>query len=278
MKAGQDVTAKIRAELSSAVFLPQDNTLGNAYLSVLDLGGAPSRFASRLPQVDATGIVRKDLGGQTRTGNIVLFAERIAFDSYITGGGRLYSTPLYRPDGLDLNHWVSEVLADGAAIDEVTSPTDLTALLEHLRTDTVDDKGRAKEPIEVAWRVGADPSAVGTLRMLGSGGTLSDTPSGARGMTWKLLADRRRSRFEMFAQPRLSIASNWAPSRMGLARFGDMLTSGLGFPHGLEVQIVGPSSARQILVHLVLVEAGATTSSGFARQQVVAYTPHGTTS
>ena len=54
------------------------------------------------------------------------------------------------------------------------------------------------------------------------------------------------------------MATNYARRSVGVARFGlldNNAGGGDGFPHGFEVQIVGPTSARQVLVHLVVVSA-----------------------
>ena len=45
----------------------------------------------------------------------------------------------------------------------------------------------------------------------------------------------------------------WDEGEDGVTFVGISTTVGGGFPHGFEVQIVGPSSARQVLLHLTAV-------------------------
>lgn len=295
MHAARDITDGMRPHLSSAVFLAQNNTRGNAYLTLMDHAKGPARVASRLPKVDAGGIPRKDTGSELRTGNVALFAEHAGYSSYVTASNRLYSIPLYRfhvyylseqangpragsADGLDLNHWVSETVADGARVDEISDGNHLKEVLLHLRNAATDADGRAKPRVEVVWHVGGDPAVTSTLRLIEAAGTLADNSSGPRGPTWKIVEDSRRTGYRLLEQRQLSIATNFAPSRMKVAEFGITDTTGFGFPHGLEVQIVGPSSARKILVRLVVVESGGKKTSGFTRRQIVAHTPQGATS
>jgi hypothetical protein len=40
-------------------------------------------------------------------------------------------------------------------------------------------------------------------------------------------------------------------------QFATVIAGGDGFPHGFEVQIVGPSGAREVLLKLVLAKSGA---------------------
>ena len=53
------------------------------------------------------------------------------------------------------------------------------------------------------------------------------------------------------------------------SRFGLRSTLGVGFPHGLEVQVVGPSSARQILIHFAVASTNRRGLIAYADQQVV---------
>ena len=49
-----------------------------------------------------------------------------------------------------------------------------------------------------------------------------------------------------------SIASNYSQGSFGVGRYGVQSLAGDGFPHGFEVMVVGPSAARQILIHMVI--------------------------
>ncbi len=53
-----------------------------------------------------------------------------------------------------------------------------------------------------------------------------------------------------------SVASNHSRANHGVARYGlldNSAGSGVGFPHGLEVQIIGSAAARQVLIHLTTI-------------------------
>ena len=285
----------LRPLLSASVFLAQENTAGTAYAALMDRSRGPTAISARLPAIDATGEIRKDLGGETRTGNSILFAEQVGYNSFVTGGSRLYSVPLYRfhylylseqgdgidadsPGGLDLNHWVSETVADAAAIDAVTNSTHLTALLNHLRTATVDSKGRPKPRVEVVWTVAQDPATSGTLRSITTSDALSALPPPGRGSTWKIIEDKKATQYTLLAPRGLAVASVHAPARMEVSKFADMdadTVSTDGFPHGFEVQIVGRSSARKILVNLLVIERTDRRTPVFSRRSFVAYTPQG---
>ena len=47
--------------------------------------------------------------------------------------------------------------------------------------------------------------------------------------------------------------TNYAPANFGVGAFSVLDNSGDGYPHGFEVQIIGPSSGRQVLLHLIVV-------------------------
>ena len=73
-----------------------------------------------------------------------------------------------------------------------------------------------------------------------------------------LLADRHHS-----------IATNFAPPGHGVASYGLVDATGDGFPHGFEVQVVGPSSARQTLLHLVVTSTNRRIQYAWSDVQIV---------
>ena len=55
---------------------------------------------------------------------------------------------------------------------------------------------------------------------------------------------------------RHSVATNFARDNQGVSRFAirnDSAGSGIGFPHGLEFQIIGSASGRKVLIHLTAI-------------------------
>jgi hypothetical protein len=64
--------------------------------------------------------------------------------------------------------------------------------------------------------------------------------------------DDKHSKHDRLWPRGLSIATNWARANLGVSRFGIASQTGDGFPHGFEIQIVGPAAARQVLIHMSL--------------------------
>ncbi len=268
----QDVTDDLRLELVSAARIYGDDAEGQAMLGLLDLTAAPAAIAStRLPTVDLQGPFRQDTSGNEITGNAVLFSYLAWRDRYRCASGAEHLVDVYRVvhyyladqgagpaagsrGGLDLVHFVSEPLADGAAIDSITNAADRDEFARHLLNGTPDLEGRSRDPVQVVWTRTAAPDAIGTLRQIDDDGSLSDTVIAGtdRPDPWAIVpaADSVRG---VLAYRRASVATNFDLEAPGISRFA-VRDDASGFPHGLEVQLTGPSSARQLLWHLVLID------------------------
>ena len=142
-------------------------------------------------------------------------------------------------------------------------------MLEHLRVGSADASGATHDEVTAIWKVGENPANADTLRQILPGGTLSDAQQAPRdGTDWKVFRSDGRTETTLLGYRNHSIASIWSPTICGVGRFGETSTAGEGFPHGFEVQVVGPSSARQVLLNLSIVS----TSPGrlaFHRSQIV---------
>lgn len=286
----QDVVDGMRLELGSSVRLFGNDTEGNANLEVLDLAGAPARLASsRLATPDANGTVRQDTAADAITGNSLMFA-RLAWNDRFVGPatGRQYMVDVYRwiyyyltPEdggplagrsiGLNLVRVVGEPLADAAAVDAIANATDRAALLQHLRAGTPDALGVRHSPCQVVWRRGELPTVAGTLREINPvDGTLSNTPLVATGRPspWRVLRTEVAPR-GLLSYRHHSVATVHAPINQRVSRFGLRTTLGMGFPHGFEVQTVGPSSARQVLLHLAVASTNRSGHTAFADVQMI---------
>ncbi len=268
----QDVTDDLRLEMVSASRLYGNDVEGQELLSLLDLTEAPASIAStRLPTVDLDGPFRQDTSGDEITGNAALFSYLAWRDRYRCASGTDYIVDVYRLShyylsdqgqgpvagsrgGLDLVHFVSEPLADGAAIDNIASTVDRDEVARHLLTGTPDIDGRSRDPIQVVWLRSAPPNAVGTLRQIDDDGSLSDTvlPGTDRPVGWSILPRENPVR-GILEYRRASVATNFDLEAPGISRFA-LRDDASGYPHGLEVQIIGPSVARQLLWHLVLID------------------------
>ena len=79
-------------------------------------------------------------------------------------------------------------------------------------------------------------------------------PQPPRSDPWEIEADEDGlSRANLLSYRHHSVATNYARDAMRVGRFSVRDDAGDGFPHGFEVQVVGPTSARQLMVHLVVV-------------------------
>lgn len=269
-EVAQEIVDQMRTELVSSVRIFGNDAEGNANVALVDLVGAPAPLAgSRLPTLATSESVRADTLGAEITGNSLLFARLAWNDRFQCTSGNEYLVDVYRwyyyyltpeeggpapgrPIGLNLVRIVSEPLIDAASIDRIDDPDDLKEMLLHLAEGTADASGVEHDPCVIVWQRGALPSVAGTFRMIDADdGSLSDTPIGSRPDPWNVL--RSESLVTgLLSYRHHSVATNHAPANFGVARYGLRSTAGAGFPHGFEVQAVGPSSARQVLLHLVV--------------------------
>ena len=249
----------------------------------LDLGAAVTLNSSLLPRIDTYGSFGKDPTSNRRTGNILFFAKAVKpfptpeevtqWQDYCDATGHPEKKPslddlrldVYRfaaiflrktgsefasgsPRGLDLVSWVSVAFADWKRFQALDSSIQAD-VLEALNTSQVGRK------IDYLWTPGADfDSAFAEIQ---SDFTLQAvTPASKPG--WKVPFDPKFTRSTVFERKRISVATNWAQGNYGVGKFAAPLSAGDGYPHGLEVQVIGPASARQVLVHLTLIGRGGT--------------------
>lgn len=285
----QDVTDEIRRALGSTMRVFGNDLIGTGYRSAMQLGtGMPVPLASsRLPTIVASGILELEDPLAPRTGNELLFARYSWTDEFTPSSGSTYRVDVYRierwyltaagdgpragvPDGLNLARWVSEPLADADQVDRISDPADQAEVLLHLRQGTPDDTGVGRTPVSLVWLVGDPVGVVGTFRQIDGTGGLTDTPSSPRPSgAWVLLPDTSLSDPDILVYRHHSIATNFAPRVMGVGRFGQRSAASGGFPHGFEVQVVGPSAARQLLLHLTIVSSNAGGRRGYHDMQVI---------
>ena len=266
----REVLQDIRAQAITSVRLFENNAVGNAYLGLLDLTGVQPAINSTLPTIDVAGNFRQEAGPGVLTGNTLLFARHDWTDEFTCLSGNSYLLEIYRlvriylrnedggPQpgtsvGLNLCRWVGEPMVDGSQVNRISDPVDQAEVLEHLRLRTPDADGVQHPSVALVWIVGEDPAALDTFRQIEPTGTLSSTPVAPRSPTWEVLQDPVESSAELLFRNLYSVATNYAPSKIGLGKFSVLDTMGDGFPHGFEVQIIGPSSGRQVLLHLIVV-------------------------
>ncbi len=268
----QELVETMREDAQSSVRLFGNDATGAAYLNLFDYTSMPAVApSSRLPQIDESAVFEPEGALGTRTGNSLLLARHAWSDEFTVTSGNTYRVGVYRlvyyymtevdggpaegsSAGLNLAQWVSEPLVDGNEIDNIADATDRANFLEHLRAGTADDSGNIHTAVQVVWKLGEDLAVSDTLRQITSGGGLSASqvsPRPAGG--WRIYGDEERSRPGMLYYRYHSVATNHAPRVVGAAKFGFKTSTNGGFPHGFETQIIGPASARQILLHLSVV-------------------------
>jgi len=285
----QDMVDEMRNGLASSVRLFSDDALGTAYFGIIDTSNLQAPTASgKLPKLSPNGLIEKDTVGAEKTGNTLFFARFAWTDEFSVTSGTVYRIDVYRmecfylssdgggpkagePDGLNLCHWVGEPLADGSQVDGISDPIDQAEVLLHLSSRTPDINGVVHDQVELVWKVGDDPTVAGTLRQIDSTGGMSNSPLSPRSSGWEILPEVSMSRTMLYYRHH-SVISNYAPPVMGVGRFGIIDNSGEGFPHGLEIQIVGPASARQVLLHLTVVSTNRKGHRAYQDMQVVADT------
>ena len=282
----QDLVDQMRLELVSCVRVFGNDAEGNANLGVLDLDGLPAPMASRrLPTVSPNQTLRRDTSGAEITGNSLFFTRLAWSDRFVGGSGREYLVDVYRwvyyyltpeeggpqPDsaiGLNLVRVLSEPLVDAAGIDRITDLSDKGEVLEHLLNGTPDATGVSHVPCQMVWVRGGLPGTLGTLRQINSAdGTLSDEPIDGRADPFVILRSTAEAD-QLLTYRHHSVATNYARSAFGVARYGLADNANGGFPHGFEVQVVGPSSARQVMLHLVVASTNRRGQSAWGDVQV----------
>ena len=282
----QEVLDDLRLELVSSVRLFSDDLEGNANLAMLDLDGAPAPLSScRLPTVTSGGTIRTDTTGDEITGNSLFFTKLVWSDRFVCASGGEYLVDVYRwvyfyltaegggpdsshPIGLNIVRVESEPLIDGSSVDRITDPDDQAEVLLHLLSATPDANGNTHAPAEVVWIRGDMPNVSGTFRQIDPmDGSLTSTPLLPRPDPWQVLRDEEVVR-GMLSYRHHSIASNFAQPSFGVGTFSVASLEDEGFPHGLEFQVVGPSSARQVHLHMVVSSTQRTGRFAWADMQL----------
>jgi hypothetical protein len=265
----QQLIDDMRLELVSSVRIFGNNAEGVANLAALDLQGAPPPLAGMLlPTVSANETVRTDTVGSEITGNSMFFAKLAWSDSYICTSSTEYLVDVYRwvyfyltpesggpdpshPIGLNIVRIVSEPLINAASIDRITDPVDQAEVLLHLLNATADANGVTHDASEMVWIRGGLPAVSGTFRQIDpSDGSLSSNSIYPRPDPFEV-ARSDQTATGLLSYRHHSVASIYSLPVFGVGRYGLIDEGEGGFPHGFEIQVVGPSSARQVLIHMV---------------------------
>ena len=282
----QTVLDRMRVELLSSVRVFGAGTEGTNNLATLDLVGMPARLpGTRLATISATAQLRPDTAGAEITGNSLFFARLAWTDHFVCTSGNDYLVDVYRwvyyyttpvdggptpgtSTGLNMIRVSSEPLADAASVDRIANVTDRNELLLHLLDGTPDATGVSRDPCALVWRRAGDPLVAGTIRQISqSSGAMSATPIDGRTSPWRIR--REATKADLLVYRHHSVATNYSQASFGVGRYGIVSNAGSGFPHGFEVQTVGTSSARQTMLHLVVVNNQRASRRAWSNQQVV---------
>ncbi len=282
-----DLLDQMRTEMVSCVRIFGNDTEGAENLALLDLVGAPTPIgSSRLPTRATGEALRPDTAGSEITGNSLFIARLAWMDRFVCTSGNEYMTDVYRwvyyyltpedggptdgePIGLNIVRIESEPMLNAAGVDQISDPADQAEVLLHLLGGTPDAMGVSRTPCVVVWERGALPSVAGTLRMIdGTDGSLSAVPIGTRPDPWSVLRSEA-SVPGLLSYRHHSVASNFAAANFGVGRYSVSSAASGGFPHGFEVQVVGPSTARQTLIHLVVASTNRRGHWAWSDEQLV---------
>ncbi|GAB4224679.1 MAG: hypothetical protein Kow0062_26760 [Acidobacteriota bacterium] len=262
---GQEAVNEIKLEIMQSRRLFQNDTVGQGYLAALALPAAqPLLTGSRLPEADPNGVFRPDASGETRTGNALLAVRELeAITATVDHDGDastadvdfladVFRFQLYyltkrteKPIepfvyALDLVEFESQPYADYFQ---------LSGLPSTYRTEVA--KVLYAAGLRFAWDPGQD--AANAFFQIGSDGSLTGPvshqvpPARVRSLLPQLRGGRITGAMDY------SVGITGTPPLQTIDPVSVMAQESASFPSGFEVQVIGPSGARKVLVRLMLV-------------------------
>ncbi|MFH1226508.1 MAG: prepilin-type N-terminal cleavage/methylation domain-containing protein [Planctomycetota bacterium] len=261
---GQKAIDEINFNLGQARVNYQNDTMGNVYWGRMQVDAAyPKLTSTRLACIDQTGSFHLDIAPATRTGNALLFLrESTPFIANIGGITRSVSTyaligyylsstanPISKKaSSLRLVCWQSREFADYAQVMTITPSVSRSIFANALLASRGIDHFLVPKnnPTVDAFYEFDDDDA---------GDADNDDIDDAPDSGYIIQKDTVSSVVGNLGQGRAAVSWNkdnnfWVPDPV--PKFGALDITGDGFPHGLEVQMVGPTGARQVFVRLVL--------------------------
>ena len=261
----QKAINQMNLDITQACVLYENDTLGNAYKSKLQFDASfPAFSTSTLPSIDPNGTFKQDTT-ISRTGNAVLYATNtMPYVSKDPDDGGLvtptrrvdmyrmvyyYLSPITQtigasPTSLRLVKWTSQEFADYNQVMAITATARTDFAMElyfdrgirHLWVPRNDPDGVGQDgaffAIDEYGSVSASPEVSFTIPKDTVQNVINDLGMGSASMAW--------NNSTTFKTPDV------------VPKFAQGNSSGDGFPHGMEIQIIGPTGARQVLVRLVL--------------------------
>jgi Tfp pilus assembly protein PilV len=260
---GQKAINQINLDVTQACVIYQNDSVGNGYKADLESNANfPALATSTLPSIDPTGTFGQDVAPSTRTGNALLYATNTMpfVSEALTTTRRVdmyrmvyyYLSPVTQtigasPFSLRLVKWTSQEFADYnqvIAISDAAEQADFVYDLYFVKgirhlwkpreaSDAafyaIDEYGTVSGSPEPSFTIPTGIDAEGKA-MVSS--VINDLGRGFASMAW--------NNSTTFKTPDI------------VPKFAVGSQAGAGFPHGMEVQVIGPTGARQVLVRLVL--------------------------
>jgi len=264
----------IREDASVAKLLFRNDTIGQGYLAAVSL---PTQFPmlgnSRLPGAREGGVFERDTSTTNYTGNVLLFAHME--QAYV--GSLRYCINISKLRAVRVDqyrivvYYLSKVqgasiggAANSLNLVKATSPvyadyTEVNSILDPVTGEAPDLKAEALKDlynnygIRYLWNSTASaPSAFYALTT-GAGGVVQI--AAAPNATYRPPLSAPTEYIRNLRYKHASVAWNSGASfhiPVAVPAYGLASTSGDGFPHGFEVQVIGLSGARQTLVCITL--------------------------
>lgn len=261
----QQALNRIRSEVIQSRTVFERTTAGNAYLAAVQFPAeAPLLTDSRLPRIDANGVIGPDTVGNRKTGNILFMARQMIplelaldHDADATTADISYLTDVYRFELFYLSengrrpfngrsHYLDLIQARSPIYADYFQLNGLTAAQRTQLVSELVDAG-----VTVAW----DPSqpVASALYTLNDDGSISGPSANpAIGIaSWS-------SMFPQFAGGSISGSIDYSVAPMAFATLAThdpvplYAITDNEFPGGFEVQMVGPTGARKLLSRVAL--------------------------
>jgi len=278
----QRIVNDVRSDVISTRGYFENNALGLGYFDALSLDAESLPIDTlRLPTIDENGDFVPDVPGNQKTGNALFFiktlppfVQTVAVDAY--GNTETYRINVYqfilyhltlRPDetvgdhqgALDLIRWASIPVADYDQIMTIEDPDP---------NDSVDPREELAAAFESeynsTWLWDAGEEVDSAFHQYVAGGGIDSSPTANMsiprdpevGLASVIPAG-------MTTLKQASVCFNTSTPDWGIGvtvpQYAVESSDGDGFPHGFEVQLVGASGSRRLLIRVALAKSASRT-------------------
>lgn len=250
----QKVVSLMHEDVATARKIFEADALGQSYVARVSYGPFPLAATSLLPLVEPLGEFTRDVAGNRRTGNILLVVgEMSPYTFTAPSNGKAYRISIFRlicyyvssrgspvARGLsrfDLVRWESEAFADYVALAAISDVTARGELVSNMV---------AIGGINYAW----DPTQLADAAFYKLTADVAVAPT-AIAIPGSPKTGRVQKGFYAWRNAALAVNNGIVGTEASVPKFALPDNTGIGFPHGFEVKVVGPSGARKIKVRVV---------------------------